>query len=91
MVARLQLAGEYQGGVSSSTPFKNTIYTVLRGRFGDQAFWTSSYAVYGAAVRDPSGQEAFHPELVSHAFASRAEAEAYVAGAGEPWPLQRQE
>lgn len=90
VVARRQLAGEYQAGTSPAIPFRNTIYVVLRDRIGGHSFWTHSYGVYGAAVKDPRGQEDFHQESVSHAFASRAEAEAYVAGAGEPWPQQRQ-
>lgn len=86
VVARQQIAGIYQSGTSPAIPFRNTIYIVLRDRVGGQAFWTHSYGSYGAAVQDPSGRESFHQESVSHAFASRAEAEAYVAGAGEPWP-----
>ena len=43
-----------------------------------------------SAVQDHS-QRGIHRVSVCHAFPSQAEAEAYVAGAGEPWPQRREE
>eukprot|EP00438_Fugacium_kawagutii_P007581 Skav204925 [mRNA] locus=scaffold526:124833:125429:+ [translate_table: standard] len=91
IVARRQLGGQYQGGVSPGTPFRNTVYVVLRAGATGDSFWTSSYAVYLAAVCVEVRNHRFHPDSVSHAFASQAEAAAYLAGAHRQWPAERQQ
>ena len=90
VVARRQLAGEIQSGASPSSPQRNTVYVVLRDRTGGRPFWGHQYHLFIAAVQDHS-QRGFHQNAVCHAFPSQAEAEAYVAGAGEPWPQRKEE
>ena len=69
-------------------PFRNSIYICLRTSGNcTVGFWTASYAVYWARVRSNVANE-FHPDSISHAFASRAEAEAYLRGARRIWPPQ---
>lgn len=73
------------GGPTLPTRF----YIILRAAPGRLAGWTEDYILYRDQVIHRDGN--FHSGTVSQAFASRAEAEAYLLGAREPWPpaLQR--
>ena len=86
IIARRRLDGNYLDEASPSVPFRNTYYLVLRGRGNSHGFWTSSYNIYCTGVRGSGGPRGFHPDTISHAFATHAEAEAYLAGARRPWP-----
>ena len=46
--------------------------------------WTDDYITYRDQVQGRGGD--LHGDSVSHAFASRAEAEAYIIGAQTAWP-----
>eukprot|EP00438_Fugacium_kawagutii_P032233 Skav231693 [mRNA] locus=scaffold597:1127874:1128491:+ [translate_table: standard] len=89
IAAGRRLSSETCSFAAQAIPFRNTVYVVLR--VPDlEPFWTSSYGTYISAVGSqspPSGSE-FHPESVSHAFPTKAEAEAYCVGARRPWPRQ---
>ena len=61
------------------------IYVVLRAAPPHSPGWTSSFALYRQRVQGSSTIR-FHPSSVSHGFPSRAEAEAYLRGAGVGWP-----
>lgn len=88
IIARRRLDGVFLEEASTNIPFRNTYYVVLRGRGNSHGFWTTSYEIYLAGVRDQTGgPRSFHPDTISHAFASHAEAEAYLAGARRPWPV----
>ena len=91
VIARRQLDGLIQEGVSPGIPFRNSIYIVLRDREHGAAFWTCSYAVYARAVFEPETGTRFASGTISHAFASQAEAEAYCAGALAQWPQERRQ
>lgn len=73
---------------SPSTPFPNTIFVVLRGAPGFDPCVTSEASCYFQVVQDRTTHPVrpFHPHSVSHSFATRTEAEAYVIGARVPWP-----
>ena len=86
LIARSNLAGDPVFLESPSIPLRNTVYVVLRGRPGQRAGWTTEFAVYARAVSG-GNQSPFHPDSVSHAFATRTEVEAYLLGAGAGWPL----
>ena len=59
-------------------------YIVLKAGPGLEPGWTADYTTYLAQVcRRP---HVFWPGTISQAFASRAEADAYLLGAQEPWP-----
>lgn len=90
VVARRQLDGQIQCGVSLNTPFRNSVYVVLRDRDSGASFWTASYPLSARSVLDPADQSEFSRGTVSHAFASQAEAEAYCAGTRTRWPQERQ-
>lgn len=87
--ARGRLEGQIFDTTSDSPacPYRNTIYIVLRAGATTDSFWTSSYSAYIQGVKLPNGS--FHPESISHAFATQAEAECYLAGARRRWPHQR--
>lgn len=91
VIARRQLDGLWQAGVSPAIPQRNCYYICPRGRDHDCAFWTSSYGVYFGAVRSLSEPNDFDPRSISHSFPSRAEAEAYAAGARVRWPAERRQ
>lgn len=84
-----RLAGIICEFESPVVPFRNTYYLVLRCVNYPSGFWTINYQTYLAEVGRgaPSGVR-FHPDSVSHAFASRAEGEAFLAGALRSWPTQ---
>ena len=86
IIARSNLQDEPVWLNSPPVPLRNTIYIVLRGKPGQRPGWTNEYGDYYRAV---SGGETskFHPDSVSHAFATRAEVEAYLLGAEAEWPL----
>lgn len=87
IIARRRLDGVFLEEASTNIPFRNTYYVVLRGRGNSHGFWTTSYEIYLTGVREIGGSHSFHPDTISHAFASHAEAEAYLAGARRPWPV----
>ena len=70
--------------VNGSPPLglQNRIYICLRSAKHPQGFWTNSSQQY-LDSGDRFGTS------VSHAFASRAESEAYLLGAGQRWPVER--
>lgn len=85
--AREVLLGE-QGAVVESPKLNiyNKIYVVLRAAPPHLPGWTTSLKVYRRFTHTSDGH--FHRLSVSHAFPSRAEAEAYVLGARAEWPPQ---
>ena len=59
-------------------------FIVLKAGPGLSPEWTGDYTTYlGQVCKQP---HEFWPGTVSQAFASRAEADAYLLGAQEPWP-----
>ena len=89
LVAKSNLADEPVWLNAPSIPLRDTVYVVLRGKPGQRAGWTTTYGVYARAVSG-GDQSRFHPQSVSHAFATKTEAEAYVLGAEVEWPLEYQ-
>ena len=85
--ARRKLDGsEHYVNGSPALGLQNRIYICLRSAQHPQGFWTNSSQQYLEGVRCPSGDR--FGTSVSHAFASRAESEAYLLGAGQRWPPQ---
>ena len=86
-VSRIRLGGGLSSISSEGIPFRNSYYIVLRGADNSPGFWTNSYTTYitriGVVV---GGVHGLHPDSISHAWATHAESEAYLAGAGLPWP-----
>eukprot|EP00438_Fugacium_kawagutii_P034033 Skav222219 [mRNA] locus=scaffold552:275929:282761:+ [translate_table: standard] len=78
LAAAIRLGGELSPVTSPAIPFRNSIYIVLRCEDYPNGFWTSSYRTYINAVGEGSGLQ---PRSISHAFASRAELSAFLAGA----------
>ena len=88
LTAQQKLAGLQTHVQSSpSVPFRNSLYIVLRCPQFPLGFWTSDYEVYRGAVFGPG--HIFYDDTISHAFASQAEGEAYLRGAGRQWPESR--
>ncbi len=89
VLGRRRFDGHLQEEVSPSIPFRNCFYVALRARGAAPGFWTTNYATYcqGVGATSPSSS-AFDSCSISHAFASRAEAAAYLAGARKPWPIE---
>ncbi len=87
-VAALRLEGQITELTVPSIPYKNSIYVVLRGPQLPQGGWTPDFKKYLRAVQPdfPGSRNDFHPDSVSHGFATQAEAEAFLAGAGKQWP-----
>ena len=86
--ARGRLEGQVFSSKSESPgiPYRNTIYVVLRTGIAQNPFWTSSYRTYISHTKLPSGE--FRPEAISHAFATQAEADCFLAGARKQWPME---
>ena len=82
----LRLSGETCCGSSPGVPYQNTIYICLRCARHPSGFWTSEYSTYLREIGGERGLKA--PDSHSHGFASRAEGEAFLAGASRPWPVQ---
>ncbi|CAL1141466.1 unnamed protein product, partial [Cladocopium goreaui] len=90
VAARIRLSGESTAVCESPRlAVQNRTYVVLRAAPPHASGWTTSYNIYVSKVRGSAG-ERFHRDSVSHAFASRAEASAYVLGAGCSWPPEYQ-
>ena len=88
LTAAQKLSGEISVvQASPSLGLSNRVYICLRCRSHPRGFTTTSYRVYSNLVRGAGG-EAFDPFRVSHSFPSRAEAEAYCAASGRPWPAE---
>jgi len=88
VAARLVLAGvsSYQQA-SLPLPVRNRCYIVLRCRAWPSGFYTESLAIFRRHVpKDSVGR--LERDSVCHAFASRAEATAFAAGAQVPWPAE---
>ena len=86
VVAGRRLGGEIVEGASPGLPFRNSFYICLRGPGNSVGFWTADFGKY--INRVGTGRNSFHPDSVSHAFPSRAEGEAYLAGARVQWPAE---
>ena len=87
VVGRYRLEGHVfpdQTGASDSTPFRNSCYICLRCPQYLEGFWTPDYSKYIDLVKNSLGE--FYSEGISHGFATQAEIEAYLVGAGRPWP-----
>lgn len=89
LTARQVLDGHL--GVPLHTPalpnaLAERVYVVLRAAPGSEPGWTNTASLYFAAVLGADSD--FHPRSISHSFASRAEAEAYLIGARTVWPPQ---
>ena len=89
VAARNKLDGQGTFERSPDLGLTNRIYVVLRGAPGAEPCICHSAQSYYQVVRS-SGSSQLHPRSVSHAFPSRAEAEAYVLGARALWPPERQ-
>ena len=87
-IAALRLEGQITELTVPSIPYKNSIYVILRGPHLPSGGWTPDFKKYLQAVQpDIQGRRNdFHPDSVPHAFATQAEAEAFLAGAGKQWP-----
>lgn len=85
VVARLRLSGQYSGESSEGVPFRSTWYLALQVPGFASGFWTQDYNRYIHHVTDAAKN--FHPDCISHGFPTQAECEAYLVGAGRPWPL----
>lgn len=87
-VAALRLEGQVTDLTVPGIPYKNSIYVILRAPNLPEGGWTPDYRKYVQAVQThvPGSRHDFHQDSVSHAFASQAEAEAFLAGAGKQWP-----
>lgn len=91
VVASLRLEGQHSDRRSVGIPFRNSIYIILRAPGLEQGGWTPNYGTYIAAVgAATTGPRDFDDRSISHSFATRAEGEAYLAGAGRPWPRHLQ-
>ena len=86
LVARLRLEGQYSELSSEGVPFRSSSYIVLRCPNYPDGFWTANYTTYSQQVFTPARE--FHPNSISHGFATQAEGEAYLVGAGRPWPTR---
>lgn len=87
VVARSRLDNRHIFEESPSVPYRNQYYVVLRGAFGNQSCWTTSYTTYcDRVIASRAGIRGFAPESVSHAFASQSECAAYLSGARVAWP-----
>lgn len=88
LAAKKRLEGVVHSYSTPGIPFRNTIYVALRAPFRVEGFWTSSYSTYIRLVepRDRASQGDFDSDSISHAFPSRAEADAYLLGAARAWP-----
>ena len=86
VLAARRLEGAYLRDSSPSIPFKNSYYIVLRGAGGSSGFWTSSYQEFIDRVRLHPHRSELSPEAICHGFPTRAESEAFLAGARTPWP-----
>lgn len=88
IAARGKLAGAAVVVPFPQLDLSNCIYVVLCGAPGKEPCFCHTAKVYFTVVR-ASGSDGIHPSSVSHAFPSRAEAEAYAIGAQERWPQER--
>ena len=91
LAARNRLDDAWGEGTPASPgiPFRNRYYIVLRGRGDGAAFWTTEGRLFLDRVQGPAGR-AFADGVVCQSLPSLAEADAFLLGAGEPWPDQLQ-
>ena len=89
LVARCKLDGTPNGYLASpAVPgISNRHYVCLECESHPHGFWTTSSTLYFRALQRPRSGSVFG-NSVSHAFASRAECEAYLQGASFQWPPQ---
>ena len=81
--ARIE-TGRWPRGSPSAVTLPTKIYIILRPAPTGSSGWTDDYLTYRDQVQGRGGD--LHGDSVSHAFASRAEAEAYIIGAQSAWP-----
>lgn len=86
VAASRRLGGEVRGETSLATPFRNSYYVILRAPGLAHGGWTSEYRAFAARVFRQDGE--YHPNTITHGFATQAESSAYLAGARRPWPPQ---
>lgn len=88
LAAEKRLEGIVHPHAAPGTPCRNSIYIALRAPFRPEGFWTPNYPTYIRLVepRDRTDRSDFDSGSVSHAFATRAEADAYLLGAARAWP-----
>ena len=89
-VPQARVGRAFKAGVVASLRLEgqcSEVYIILRAPGLEQGGWTPNYSTYLRAVGAgaPAGQD-FHDSSVSHSFATRAEGEAFLAGAGKAWP-----
>lgn len=77
--------GLYTQDSTVSLGLRNCFYICLYCPAHPRGFWAGSSKVYFQNIKGPGG-ERFHPESVSHSFASRAESVAFLLGAQAEWP-----
>ncbi len=70
---------------SLATPYRNSIYIILRAPSLPSGGWTGNYSIFINRCGG-SGHHSFDSSTVCHAFATRAEGEAYLCGARRRWP-----
>ena len=89
LAARNKLAGEWGAGTprSPEVPFQARYYLALRVP-GGEPFWTNSGNRFFARVAARDGRGFAHG-VVCQSLPSEAEAEAFLLGAGRPWPAQQ--
>ena len=84
IAAAIALRGDSEFVVRSlPLSVSNRIYIALRSGSSPASFYTANYSRYFDRVSDPATGQ-FRTGSISHAFASRAEAEAYCSAAGQP-------
>lgn len=64
---------------------ESSIYVVLRSNGDPSSWWCRNFILYKSLLAGPRG---FQPGSLSHSFATEAEAELYLIGAGRGWPVQ---
>lgn len=89
VIARRRLDGEHLNDSSPGVPYRNCYYIVLRGIGNTSGFWTTDYRTYIRQVEDPIARGQLHPDTISQALPTHAEACAYLAGARKGWPREQ--
>ena len=89
LAAGNKLAGQWGEGTppSPELPFPARIYIALRAPRGGAPFWTTSGTRFFQRVSGHGGY-GFGRGVVCQSLPSEAEAEAFLLGAGQPWPVQ---
>lgn len=85
VAAHRRLIGEFCESSSPGIPYRNSIYIILRCPNHPHGIWTSDYSLF---ISNCGGNQYsdFDRNCVSHAYATRAEGDAFLQGARRRWP-----